>query len=63
MCFLIKNFYDDDKNNLFILYHFVSNRNITTEHIKFVEDSRFKKNLKFQDFLRVLGKVATLIIF
>ena len=47
----------------------VSNRNFITEHIKivensrfFVKNSRFKKNLKFQDFLRVLGKVATLMI-
>ena len=50
------------KTNYLFYRHFVSNRNITTEHIKFVEDSRFKKNLKFQDFLRVLGKVATLMI-
>ena len=67
--FFDKKNYDDDKKKYSFYRHFVSNRNSTTEHIRiveisrfFVQNSRLKKNFKFQDFLRVLGKVATLMI-
>ena len=36
MCFLIKNFYDDDKKNYLFDRHFVLNINFTTEQIKIV---------------------------
>ena len=71
MCFLIKNFKDDKIPDLYDRF-FVSNWNLTTEHIKIVKNSRFFSNFSNSSFflpklfnstfLRFTGKVATLSV-
>ena len=65
MSFFNKNIYDDHKIKYLFDRLFVSNQNLILNIFKLFKISgfsMFKKNLEFQIFLKVPGKVATLMI-